>query len=185
VGLTLITPPASMPVSLALAKQHVEYEDDDRDDLISGLIEAATDFVELNTGRSILTQTWRFTLDEFSDSIQLPKGPVQSLVAITYFDANGDIQTLPEEIYTFDNSVYPSWVVLNSDSQWPELVDAVNAVRIDFVVGYTSPPASIVQAILLLVDQWFNNRSAANDVAMSEMPLAVKSLLGPYQRMMI
>jgi uncharacterized phiE125 gp8 family phage protein len=180
-GLSLITPPASMPVTLEEAKAQCRVEDDSEDSLMTGLIGAATDYVEQYTGRALVSQTWRLTLDAFADSILLPKGPVQSVSAITYFDTAGDVQTLDASNYTADITSDPSWVVINSDAALPHLMDAVNVVRVDFVAGYSTLPASIKQAILLLIGQWFDNRSDVTDKAMIAMPNAVEALLTNYR----
>jgi uncharacterized phiE125 gp8 family phage protein len=184
-GLKLITPPATTPVSLAEAKAHVEYEDTDRDALITGLIQAATDYVEQFTGKALVSQTWRLTLDGFSNTIALPKGPVISVSSVQYFDANGDLQTVGAGDYMVDTVSDPAWLVLNSDASWPAVVDGINAVSINFVAGYTILPASIKQAILLLIGQWFDNRSATSEKAMTEVPYAVESLLRPFRPMLV
>lgn len=184
-GLTLITPPASFPVALAEAKTHLEYEDTDRDNLINGLIAAATDYVEQWTGKSLIAQTWRLTLDAFSDTIQFPKNPVQSVTALTYYDTLGALQTFSADDYTVDTASNPAWLVLNSDASWPAIADGVNMVRVDFVAGYAAIPASFKHSILLLIGQWFDHRSGVSDKAMSEVPHAVESLLRPYRDMIV
>ena len=183
-GLTLITQPASFPVTLAEAKAHCRVEDASEDSTISGFIAAATDYVEQYTGKAIMPQTWRLTLDEFSDSTLLPKNPVQSVTSIKYYDVIGDIQTLSTEFYTADTVSDPAWVVLNSDKTWPDTLDGVNAVRVEFVAGYTAVPPSIKHAILMLVAQWFDHRAAVSDKAMIAVPHAVEALLTNYRNLM-
>jgi hypothetical protein len=64
-GLTLITPPASEPVTLAEAKAHLRLEIGDDDALVAGLVTAARQHVEDLIAQSLVTQTWQLTLDKF------------------------------------------------------------------------------------------------------------------------
>ncbi len=61
----LVTAPTEEPVSLAEAKLHlrVDYSNDDL--LIAALITAARQHAENDTGRALVTQTWRQVLDQF------------------------------------------------------------------------------------------------------------------------
>lgn len=184
-GLSLITPPATTPVTLADAKAHLEYQDTDRDSMITALVAAATDYVEQWTGKALIAQTWRLTLDAFTDSIQIPKNPVQSVTALTYYDTLGVLQTVGAGDYTADTAGNPAWLVINSNASWPAIINGVNMVRIDFVAGYTIIPPSFKHAILLLIGQWFDHRSGVSDKAMSEVPHAVESLLRPYRDVVV
>lgn len=149
-GLTLITPATEYPVTLDEAKLSAKVDGTDRDSEITLLIAAATNYVEQYTGRSIMAQTWKLTLDAFSDSILLPKGPVQSVSSVQYFDANGDSQTVSASDYTLDNSD-PAWLVRNSDATWPTTLDGVNVVSVTYVTGYSAVPDAIRAAILIWV----------------------------------
>jgi uncharacterized phiE125 gp8 family phage protein len=180
-GLKLITAPTDTPVTLAEAKAQCRVEDDSEDTLMTGLIAAATDYVEQYTGRAIMAQTWELTFDEFADSIALPKGPVTSVTSVNYYDINGDVQTLAASNYTVDLVSDPQWVVKNSDASWPDTVDSINTVVIRFVCGYAVVPPSIKHAILLLISQWFDNRAAVTDKAMIAVPNAVEALLTNYR----
>lgn len=63
--LTLVTPPAVEPLSLAEAKAHLRLEIDDDDDLVSALVVAARQKCESRLVRAFVTSGWRFTLDGF------------------------------------------------------------------------------------------------------------------------
>lgn len=158
-GLTLVTPPATKPVSLEEAKRQVGiHESDTRyDDQLDGYIAAATDDLDGYDGKlgyALMPQTWDYTLDAFSDAIEIPFGPVVSVSSVKYFDGEGVQQTVDADTYTVDLSARP-WVVLNSGLSWPTTLDAINAVTIRFVAGKGASDA-IKQAILLQVDHWFN-----------------------------
>ncbi|MGE8143050.1 head-tail connector protein [Novosphingobium sp. NPDC080210] len=181
-GISLITAPTAYPVTLDEVKAQCRVDGTADDTALNGYIAAATDYVEQYTGRAIMAQTWKLTLDAFSDSILLPKGPVQSISAVQYFNAEGVETTLLPEFYTLDASD-PAWIVRNSGSAWPETLDAINAVSITYVAGYSQTPAAIKQAILLLVGDWFRSRenTALGSNQPSEMPHAVTALLANYR----
>lgn len=64
-GLSLVTPPALEPVTLADAKLHLRESDTGQDTLITALITAARKAIEEKCRRSLITQTWMATLDQF------------------------------------------------------------------------------------------------------------------------
>lgn len=184
-GLTLITPPTQYPVTLAEAKRQVRVRHDDEDALITSLIAAATAHIESTLDLSLMTQTWALTLDAFSDAIELFRGPVQDIVSVQYSDEDGLTQTVSVDDYTADLLGRRYWVVLNSDTSWPDILDAVNAVTVTYTAGFDELPAryaDLKHAILLLVGHWFENRGAGEvGHLVSELPFAVSALLQPHR----
>lgn len=180
-SIRLITAASSYPVTLDEAKAQCRIDSSDEDALINGLIAAATDYVELYTGRAIATQTWEYVADGFCDVMALTKGPVTSVTSVKYFDIDAVEQTLSATFYTVDFASDPQRVVLNDGFQWPAVDAGVNKVTIRFVAGYTTVPPSIKHAILLLIGQWFDNRADVADKAMFATPNAVTSLLTNYR----
>lgn len=177
----LVTAPASYPVTRAEAKAQCRIDGTDEDTLIDGLIAAATDHVELYTGRAIIAQTWELLLDGFSDEILLSKGPVSSVTSVKYNDMAGDEQTVSAANYIFDGVSEPQRIVKKSGYSWPIVDDEVNNVTIRFVCGYAVVPPSIKHAILLLIGQWFDSRADATDKSLIAMPNAVEALLTNYR----
>ena len=57
----------------------------------------------------------------------------------------------------------------------------VNDITVRFVVGYATFPPSIKQAILLLIGLWYDNREAASDRPMTNLPHAVEALLANHR----
>jgi uncharacterized phiE125 gp8 family phage protein len=64
----LLTAPAAEPLSLAEAKAFLRVEHDDDDGVIAALIAGARLYVEGQTRRALLTQTWRLVLDAWPTS---------------------------------------------------------------------------------------------------------------------
>lgn len=178
--------PAAQPISLAQAKAQVRVDFNDEDDLIAGLIEAATDYVDGWTGalgRALMTQTWELSLDEFPNgAINLPLGPCRQIVAVTYVAANGSTQTVSSADYTTDFNPVEGWVIPKA-AGWPATMTTANAVTVRWVAGYASAaavPPGIKQAILLLVAHWYQNRELVGQG--QALPFTVSALLAPYKR---
>lgn len=182
-GIVVTTPPTEYPVTLTEAKAQCRVDGSAEDTYITGLIAAATDYVEQYTSHSIMEQTLQLSMDAFTDTIMLRRGPVQSVTSVEYYDANGDLQTASSGDYTLDNTHDPAWIVLNSGASWPTTLDGVNAVVIEYVTGFTITPPAIKHAILLLVGDWFRGRenTALGTNQPTEMPHAVTALLANYR----
>lgn len=138
-GLQLVTPAAGLLVSLDEAKLACRIDETmgaTEDAWLTRKIKSITSSIETFIEHSVQDQTWCLYLDAFSDSIELPKGPVTAVSAVQYDDVDGVEQTLDASAYTLDLVSKPQWIVRNSDYAWPEVLGAVNAVRITFVAGY-------------------------------------------------
>lgn len=189
-GYRLVTPPASLPVTVAEAKAHLRVDHNDEDEKIEALISAATSYLDGRSGvlhRCIVAQTWELTLDEFpTEEIEIPLGPVQSVTAVTYVDLSGATQTVSLTDYYVDVTSPTAWIV--PQIEWPNTMQAANAVAVSFVAGtsVSSVPAAIKHAILLLVGHWFDNRNAVNvGNISSSLPFTVDALIAPFRRIYI
>ena len=106
----LLVPPTGEPVSLDEAKAWLRLDIADDDALVTALIPAARAIVEGETRRTLMTQTWRVTLDAwpiprsgdpFLDDaligaaiVPLHLAPVASITAMRTFSADGTPQVL-------------------------------------------------------------------------------------------
>lgn len=154
--LTRIAAPAAAPVTLAEAKAHLRVTDDFEDDLITGMIDAATDTLDGPNGflgRAIVTQTWQYQAASLPSFLRLPLDPVQSIAAFTYLDADGDEQAFTGYRLTGD--------ILDPLTSWPSTATRRDAITIEFVVGYGDPadvPEAIKKEIYRLVAHEYFNR---------------------------
>ena len=103
-ALTLISAPATTPVSVAEAKTHLHITGSDDDTYIGDLVDVATGYLDGRDGalsRALITQTWDYTLTSFpqEDHIAIPLPPLQSVTSISYYDTNGDSQTFASSKY--------------------------------------------------------------------------------------
>lgn len=165
-GLRLVTPPTTEPVTLADVKAALRVDFTDDDALIAGFLSSAREWVERSIQSKLALQTWELVSDGFPTAeIILPFGPVQSITSIKYNDEGDVEQTLASDSYSLDNvNVYPS--VIPAD-QWPSTIDTFDAVRVRFVVGYsdgTLVPSPIRSAIILKVKELYDGEDSGDVV---------------------
>jgi uncharacterized phiE125 gp8 family phage protein len=181
-------PSIEEPVTLAEAKLHLRVDTTDEDSLITGLIVAARMAAEHETGRALINQTLRLTLDAFpaDGAIELLRPPVASITQVQYVDTAGATQTLSSTLYSLDSaSAFATHYLLPSyGSTWPATRDQANSVWVDYVAGYgaaaTAVPQPIKQWILLAIGDLYANRERS-----AEKPAVphgfVAGLLDPYR----
>ena len=181
-GYTLVTPPASYPVTLTEAKANCRVDGTDEDTFLNGLIAAATAHVESRTGRSIVERVFDVTYDAFADEMVIPVGAVLSVDEVAYLDTADATQTLAESVYQVDLTTEPHRILRAPDASWPATSDLKNAVTVTVTVGYDTVPAELKQAILLLIGAWYRNREAtALGKTPAELPNAVNALLANHR----
>lgn len=186
---TLDTAATDYPVSVEIAKQHLNISHTDDDQKISRLIKSATVQTENYLSRALMTQTWLYNLDEFpalDAPIAIPKPPLQSVTHIKYYDDNGDQQTFSSSLYTVDTSGFEGRVFLNYNQSWPTVRSIQNTIEIKFVAGYSSAalvPEDIKTAIMMLVatQYAFTENVVSSPRELRELPQSSTYLLHPYR----
>jgi hypothetical protein len=193
-------------VSLAEAKLHLRVDYDMDDSLIQGLIYAAREVVEGKLRRSVFSQTWQMTLDQFPYpvdvltvtpsqrdgylfpslyysyyAIELPRTKVVSVTSITFQTIDGETVTLDPSIYAVDVNAEPARIVPKNGATWPYVDNFLpGSIVVTFVAGQwdaNSVPASIKQATLLLIGTWYAHRESVSELNLKIVPMAVDSLL--------
>lgn len=172
-GLVVQTAAASEPVSLTEAKEQCAVASDDstHDTHLTRLITAARQAIEALTGLQIITATWDLYLDQWParQYILLPKSPATAVTSIYYAqDSDGVSTEWTNTNYILSTSRQPARVQLAYQAVWPSARYVADAIRVRFVAGYASAsvvPELINSAILMLIDDWFNNRSGEGEVS--------------------
>ena len=197
--LLLVVPPAVEPVTLVQAKVQAHVETADEDASIGALITAARAYVEETTGRALVSQTWgwqhmswgslfkggwsRMSRNAWGSKVIMPRRPLQSVVSITYLDVSNTPHTLPATEYVVSPGD-PGTIEPSSTFSWPEIAAAGYPITITFVAGYGKVPATLTQAILLLVKDWYDERGAiitGSRAQVAALPHAVEALLNLYR----
>lgn len=186
----LIGLPTSPILSLAVAKAHLRVDHSDEDDLITALVEAANDYLDAKygvLGRALITQRWQMTLPKWPDRgvIELDVPPVQSVHAVTYYDADNVQQTVNSADYVLLAGDTKAIVYTVGSAPWPVAYDREDAISVQYDTGYGDEsadlPRAIRQAALLLIGNWYENRESVTAGAMVELPMAVEALLRPFK----
>ena len=188
--LTLVSAPATEPLTVAEAKLHLRVDVSDDDALITSLIVAARQHVENFTRRALITQTWDVLMDRFcGDEIVLPKAPVSAVGSIKYYDTSGALQTWSSDEYLTEFPVGPqagpARITPISGVAFPSTQDRIGAVQIRITAGYgaaSAVPDGLKAAMRLLIGHWYGNREAVVTGAIAtDLPQAIDSLLWPFK----
>lgn len=189
----LITPPAAPLVSLEEAKAHCRVDHSDDDELIKGLVNDVTDWLDGYGGvleRALINQTWRTYLSCWPPcKIRFPLAPVSTIISVKYFDANNAEQTLQTMNYweaPLEDPLSP-FLAFKPNASLPTLYERLDAIAVDFIAGFggdaTSVPAKIIRAAKLLIGHYYENREASIvGTSVAEQPLGVASLIAPASR---
>lgn len=185
--LSVKTPPAVEPVSLAEAKSHLAISFDDHDAMLQGMLRAARRNLEWTYNRSMITQTLVLGLDRFDrgawatesfygispttwsiglgvtwSMIEL-RSPVQQINSITYTDPAGVTQTLDPALYGLDpgSEASPGRVFPALNKIWPIVALAPSVIKIETVAGFAGPeqvPDDWKAAVKLYLGHLYANR---------------------------
>lgn len=183
-----ITPPSTLPVSLAEAKAHLRVDHDDDDVVIEAYIAAAVDHLDGWTGilgRCLVEQTWRQDYNSACRPLSLSLGPIIDVVSVS-LDMGGNPVTLNPSDYNLKTDAGGRAVIELDPAAavfWPASVTykAGYPTTTDDEPVSTVPPA-IKVAIMLMVGNWYENREAASDKGLGELPFGASVLLAPYRR---
>ena len=189
-AVSTVTAATGTPVTLDQAKLALRVDTGDENAYIDGLLRAATAFVEARTHRALMPQTLRLTMDRFDYScdadtsveyLRIPRPPLASVSSITYVATDGTSTTWASSNYSVDTYSEPGRVSPIYGQTWPSARYQPNAVTIQFIAGSTAignVDEGYKTAIKMLVDHWYNHRSAVDEVEMMAVPMAVDALLG-------
>lgn len=181
--------PSANILTLSDAKDHcfVTSTDADVEGILTTLITVAREYAEARTWRQVVPATYKLFLDDFPPNIiELRKPPVISVDSIKYYDPNDVLQTVSSSDYQVDIDSEPGRI--EPDGSWPSADDRLNAVEITFQAGYDASddyhklPKKIKQAMLLMINHWFNNRESVvinegRSIDAMEVPLTANALL--------
>ena len=155
----VIVEPVNMAVSLADARNAARVNGTDLDNELETNVRALTATAEHYTGRAIINRTYRVTLDEFPDAIELPSTPLVEVTSVKYIDEDGVEQTLDQADYIVDSESEPGYIVPGVDLDWPATQIRVNAVNVVAVCGYgddhTTTPAPFKAFILARLKEMY------------------------------
>lgn len=180
----LLTGPAIEPVSLQEARNWLRVDTNSDDMLIQALITSARLVIEAQAGVMLITQVWRCLFDAWpeSDVVDLQLKPLQSVGIINVRDKDGAPATVPPDTFMVDPSPMNARIAFRIAPPAPG--QALAGIEIDVTVGFgaseSAVPATIRQAMLLLIGRWFENRGDTHGDA-QELPRDIAGLLAPWR----
>lgn len=166
--LTLVAPPELLPVSLDEARGQCRVDSDEEDLLIQTYLDAAVSHLDGYRGilgRCLITQDWRMDLPCLPRVLRLPFPDAVVTTAVFSDLEAGAVAWLPHE------SLAPA--VWYSAAGWRR--PASITIRAGFGPSPYHVPAAIRVAILMTVQNWFDNR------APGPVPEGAAELLSPFR----
>ena len=150
-SVTIVTPPASEPISLAEAKLFLRVDHNAEDDLIATLISAAREAIEAGCGRALITRRVRESLDiwrrEAVQGAVLGLGPVTEVIAVRLIADNGAQSVIDPERYRLEGHrdrprlVFPPGL--------PATLRSAGGIEIEYDAGYAEDAADLPVALRL------------------------------------
>lgn len=199
-NLTVVTPPAAEPITLADVYRHLRLDpagsppEHPDDVMLQGYITSARQEVELLTGRAFVEQTLRLSTARWpsacrSTALRLLRPPVIRVESVSWFDGENIEQTVDPADYYLTDDQLPE---LQFVTGWggPTAYARPDAVRVTYVAGYRgegSPPSTqaelaahvpqqVKDAIAIGVQLLYDTLSESNRTALERARL---SLLRP------
>lgn len=174
-SLTLISPPAAEPVSLADLKEHLKISGNAEDALLAGLLVAARQTIEARFQIAVMPQAWRLGLDVAPDApVILPLSPVLSVDAVGV-RRGGVTEALAPASYDAQTGAVGRVRVTA-----PVGGDDPGALIISFTAGWADAaavPDAMKLAIKILAAHLYENREGE-----PAGPIALNAILAPYRQ---
>ena len=168
---------------LDLCKLHLGVTQDDHDELIEALRDAAIDFIEQFCAVKLLStpeQAWRGEcFPDRGRPLRLGMQKVTAITAIRWAGRSG----LPVIGDVADFRVAMGRELLPAiGKRWP--ADVGGDVQVTFTAGYPedAAPQSLLAAARLFMGHLWQNREAVIDGMTAEVPFGVRSMCAPFRR---
>ena len=181
----LLTPPTAEPVTLAEAKAAARVSDTTVFDAqLPGLIAAARQMAEQETGVLLMQQTWRIELADWPASTDVLPLALATAAAVSYWSGSAWV-SLSGGAFEFAQVDTGTALAPVTGTSWPTLgARAIGPrVRIDLTAGATDA-ANVRDCVKLyikaLVAWWIDNPSAMAAGNLQEAPF-LRSLLDPVR----
>ena len=177
------------PLTLSEAKAHLRVTSSSDDAYISTLITVARELVEKETRQIWTAATYKVSYDTFpgTDTIIIPDiTNIASITSLQYFDNNANDLTWPSSNY-YLASTLPCRIVKKTASSWPSTDSQPDNVRLKLVTATPTGgvPKPLLQAMLLIIGHFYENRQEVADRIYYTMPKASEFLLTPYRNTQI
>lgn len=200
----VVTPPTETPVTVSELKQQARVSDSSEDELLQSYIDAATDYLQDQTGMFFLNHSvifypvetavqgvfssgaWRREFDSVASwsaaTAQFPRSPVSYVSSVEYRAVGSSGYTV---ISSSDYSLLADRRLrFGSDFSFPAIShEFADPVRISATVGYGTTPGSVPailrNAILILAAHFYDNRGG------SVLPRCVDQIIANHRTVLL
>lgn len=184
---TVKTAATVLPLSLNEIKDWLDIADSDttQDARLIAMLRAVTTSWERVLRRTFVTTTWTLWADRFpgkslpwwdgvrqmadteltdlTESIQLPRSPVQTVTSVKGHNQDGTTTTVLATNYIVDVASEPARIALKMSQSWPTTsLRSINGVEVEYVAGYgdagSDVPEPIRTALLMAIGDVGSNR---------------------------
>lgn len=173
-------------ISLEAAKAHLHVLEDDDDDLIGALRDAAVEMVEKYTGVILNPRTgddaltWRAECLP-AGGVSLGVGPVTDILSAVWLDSAGDEQAI--DVATL-RIVDQRTITPMPTARWPNGI--AGGIVIRFEAGLDSAPAPLVTAAKMFLATLYRHRETIVTAGLvEEVPHGFAMLCRPYRRILV
>jgi uncharacterized phiE125 gp8 family phage protein len=167
------TKPKLEPLTLEEVKRFLKLDASDEDLLLQDLIVAVREMAEQYMRQSLLTQVWTYTaLDHLPQKVNLPFGPVQTIVSVKLFKLGVPGTTISNSHYYLGDGTNQLHFHFSLLAQ---------KITIEYVAGFGRPadvPATIRLGMLTHLAYLYDNRGVGYS-----LPPAILSFYSPYRQM--
>ncbi len=146
-----IAPPATLPVTLAEARQALRIDGTAMDAQVTTWLEGIVEELEHRTGRAFINRPCRLTLDALCGDIAFDHPPLAEVTSFKFLDASGVEQTLDPQDYFLDQVSEPGFAMPAPGKTWPTTFCRANAVNIEYIAGYGETPATVPKKARLYI----------------------------------
>jgi uncharacterized phiE125 gp8 family phage protein len=172
------------------------------DSLTTGFIKSARSYIERETDRILMSETWieyrshfpmpliyplspnlNWTLSrtpllqyQEASTIRLPIGPVTAVTGIHYYDTSNNLVLLDPSVYVVMTPTRMP-ATLTPITLWPATTPRPDAVQITMTVGYSTLPDNIAQAVRALAATWFTYRESESEKTTRELNAGLQRII--------
>lgn len=176
-------PAALASTALTEIKQHLRVTHSYEDDLIQTYFDAAVHMVETYASITLGRTTWELRLPGFPQEryIELPRGPVESVTSLKYYDTSDVDTTWAASDYIVSLSEMPARIYLEESDVWEETRQRPDAVRVTYISGassWSTLPTKVKPALMMLTAHQYTFRQPVlSGTTATELPWALRSNL--------